>query len=481
VSYFNDLVFRLRRSWVWVALQFGLTLALILVGLAWTRIPEKHWWQVVFTLLVPALLVISLLELEAGTMRSFADDDGKRVKLVWGAATLLVWAVLYLALWTLLDWCDDRIPLWAGYLNSRASAGGRATLFTYAHLQLWFTQLEWVMRWVIIPAKIIPYAMCSAQWGWRLPLRRIIRLLFSWRWWLAAIAAALLGVSLPAHFFNGIPQGSVAHQVWAVIFKVGGAYLLAVFSWVVLLAWAAVLMARQPEPAAGGLDQELFERLRKGQKWIWALAVCAILSSAISPLINSLPDNQPWQLRLEMGLGVALRVALWIVLLILMVSFLRCIIDENENRVRFVIGVLSPLIPLAFAVGLLIAIDLLKNQPVIWLADNVLVPFAAFPIAAASANWGLRLPWKRIFSVVTNWQWWVATILFGVLASALPALVEQLAVSNSSSPSKLNTALLSCVWNLIIMGCWVMILTWVVVLLVKLPLPESGDDVGGNS
>jgi hypothetical protein len=242
LSYFNDLFFRLRRSWVWVALQFGLTLVLILVGLAWTRIPEKHWWQVALTMLVPLLLAISLLELEAGTMRSLADDDGKRVKLVLGAAALLLWVVLYLALWSILDWCDDRIPLWAGYLNSRASAGGRATLFTYAHVQLWFTQLEWLLRWVIIPAKIIPYAMASAQWGWRLPLRRVIRFLFNWRWWLAAIVMALVGVSLPAHLFTGIPHGSVAHQVWAVIFKVAGAYLMAVSSWTLLLAWAAVLM-----------------------------------------------------------------------------------------------------------------------------------------------------------------------------------------------------------------------------------------------
>ena len=110
-------------------------------------------------------------------MRSLADDDGKRVKLVWGAMALLVWAALLLALWALLDWCDDRIPLWAGYLNSRASAGGRATLFTYAHLQLWFTDIEWLLRWIVIPAKLIPHAIASAQWGWRLPLRRIIRLL----------------------------------------------------------------------------------------------------------------------------------------------------------------------------------------------------------------------------------------------------------------------------------------------------------------
>ena len=39
------------------------------------------------------------------------------------------------------------------------------------------TLAEWILRWIIVPGKIIPYAMASAQWGWRIPFRRIIRLL----------------------------------------------------------------------------------------------------------------------------------------------------------------------------------------------------------------------------------------------------------------------------------------------------------------
>jgi hypothetical protein len=255
MNYANDFFFRLRRSWIWVVLQFVLTLVLIAVGYGWTRIGEKNWWQVALTLFIPLLLTLSVLELEAGTMCSLSDNDGRRVKLVWGAAALLAWVALLLALWTLLDWCDDRIPLCAGYLNSRASAGGRATLLTYDHLQLWFTDIEWLLRWVVIPAKLIPHAMASAQWGWRLPLRKIIRLLVNWRWWLGVLAAAYFGVSLPGHFFKGLPSGTVSHQVWALTFKLTGNYLLSVASWVALLAWAAVLMSRS-RPATDERDDE---------------------------------------------------------------------------------------------------------------------------------------------------------------------------------------------------------------------------------
>ena len=109
MSYFKDLFHRLRGSLGWVAAQYVLTLVLVLLVLAWTRLPDKHVWQVLLTLLVPLLLAISALELEAGTMRALADDDGRRVKLVFGAMALLVWVALFWACWAVLDWCDDRI------------------------------------------------------------------------------------------------------------------------------------------------------------------------------------------------------------------------------------------------------------------------------------------------------------------------------------------------------------------------------------
>ena len=55
MSYLKDLVRRLGGGWHWVAAQFVVTLLLILAGLAWTRLPDKHVWQVALTLLVPLL------------------------------------------------------------------------------------------------------------------------------------------------------------------------------------------------------------------------------------------------------------------------------------------------------------------------------------------------------------------------------------------------------------------------------------------
>ena len=109
----KNLFHRLRLNWKWVVAQFLLTLLLFLVALAWTRLPDKHIWQVALSLLIPVLLAIGALELQAGTVRAFADDDGNRVKLIWGAVSLLVWIAVGAALWALLDWCDDQIWDWA--------------------------------------------------------------------------------------------------------------------------------------------------------------------------------------------------------------------------------------------------------------------------------------------------------------------------------------------------------------------------------
>jgi len=251
MSNLNDLNHRLRANLGWVAAQFWATLLIVLVGVAWTRVPERHTSQVGLTLLLPLLMLAALLVLEAGTMRSFFDQEERRVRFGWGALTLLVWIAVVGIAWFILDWCDDQIPQWASYLNSRASAHARARIFTYEHIQLWLAVLVWIWRWIVVPAKVIPHALASAQWGGRLPWRKLLRMMLNWRWWIGAVIAALVGVLLPSYFFNSEPHGTVAHQVWAVSLKLAGAYLLAIASWVLLLAWAAVLLAREehrPKP-----------------------------------------------------------------------------------------------------------------------------------------------------------------------------------------------------------------------------------------
>ncbi len=245
----RGMIARLAGAWGWVIGQFAGMLLLILAGILWTRLPDRYGWQVAVTLLVPVLLAICVLELQAGTMRALADDEGNRVKLVWGAMTLVLWIAIGAAFWLFLDWCDDHIGQWAGYLNSEAPAGARSKILTFEHLALWLTWIEWALRWIAMPAKLIVWSVASAQWGLRLPVRRIIRILWNWRWWAFMIPAALLAVALPTHFFAADPKGTVHAQIWSVGLKLAGTYLLAMGAWLCALALCASLFAKQrPAP-----------------------------------------------------------------------------------------------------------------------------------------------------------------------------------------------------------------------------------------
>ena len=74
MKFLDGLFGRLWTARRWVGGQFYGMLLLILAALAWTRLPDKHGWQIVFSLLIPLLLVISALELQAGTVRKLADE-----------------------------------------------------------------------------------------------------------------------------------------------------------------------------------------------------------------------------------------------------------------------------------------------------------------------------------------------------------------------------------------------------------------------
>lgn len=250
---------RTVRARMWVVLQLIGVALLIALGLAWTRIPEKHVGHVLLTILVPLLIATAFLLLQAGTIRSMlapiANDShprSDRIGLVWGAATLLLWLLAGWLLWLLVDRFDAHIENWAGYLNSRFDPALRSHLASYAHISSWLGKTAWVLRWVIVPGFLLPLG-CSAAFGLRrLPWKRIDRVWIDWRWWPVVLVLALAGQAWPGTFFDAIPHGTVHAQVGRVVLKITVAYFLAVVSWILSLAWSAALLAGNlPHPGDG--------------------------------------------------------------------------------------------------------------------------------------------------------------------------------------------------------------------------------------
>jgi hypothetical protein len=250
-----DWLRRVRHAWLWIVLQFAGVALLIVLGLLWTRIPEKHVWQVLLTLLVPLLLAAGFVWLQAGTFRGFLHSERPggtpRIAIGWGAATLGIWIAIGWALWALLDKFDDNILDLATYLNSKAGGHARAHWASYEYLSRDLHWAAWTLRWVIVPGLLMPLA-ASTAWGLRrLPWRRVLRLFIDWRWWPGVLGCALVGEAWPQTWFGDEPHGTVREQVARVIWKVVFAYLLAMLCWVKLLGWTATLL---DDPPPGSRD-----------------------------------------------------------------------------------------------------------------------------------------------------------------------------------------------------------------------------------
>ena len=243
----RDLARNLRVARGWIAAQFLGFPLLILACMGWTHLPEKNWWQVALSFLLPLLFLAAALVLKAGTVRCMMSESEGRVRLIWGALALLLCIVIVWILWVLLDHFDDRIFMWASYLNSKSPAWLRARLFTYQQLSLWLARIEWILRWVVVPAIFVPLGAVSAVSAWRLNWRVVLRTVCDWRWFLIVLVLALVSVALPGHFFAGSPRGSLNAQIWAVVLKLLGAYLLAFLCWILLLGWACALLKRHQD------------------------------------------------------------------------------------------------------------------------------------------------------------------------------------------------------------------------------------------
>ena len=238
----------LRAARWWIAAQFLGFPLIALAFIGWTRLPEKHWWQVALSLLLPLVLLAAALVLKAGAVRRMMSESQPRAPLFWGALSLLVWIAIAWFVWALLDKWDDKIFLWSGYLSSKAPAGWRARLFTYQHLFFCFTRIEWFLRWIVLPALLIPFGTASAVSAWRLIWRAAFRVLCDWRWLLAALVLGFLGVDPSGESFHSAPHGTLAAQIWALVFKITYAYVWGFVCWILLLAWACTLLKHAEAP-----------------------------------------------------------------------------------------------------------------------------------------------------------------------------------------------------------------------------------------
>jgi len=281
-------------------------------------------------------------------------------------------------------------------------------------------------------------------------------------------------VWLPGLFFAPDPHGTLSAQIWLVSLKLAASYLLAMIGWVLLLAWAAVLFARLKPLPENDAVTELCKRLCASRRWVLA-EFCWILVFAFAALtVANILSHLSWGVWISMPLVLLLLVAG----VVAQAGTMRSLLNDGEKRIRMVWGILSMLLWMATAFGVMLLVAASHTPVLTWVVGWVVVPAFFIPVVATSANWGILLPWRKLLRLVYEWRWWLGLIAALAVGVALPCLINAAMQSGNTTPSLWIEDLRACGIGLLAMGSWVLLLGWLAVLLARLK-PRSNEALAG--
>lgn len=226
-----------------LALQLVGNAVLLALAAVWLLIPDSHVWQLLLSFCFAGLLVISLLELHAFTLRTLRQP--RRPIRVWlGALILACWLAFSLASAQLLALWNVHAADRAGYWNSRLSPSARTT-WTFDRLQHGQLTAASLLLWIVIPGLLLPWLIETVSSGtvasaWRNGLR----VLLCWQHWIAAIL--LLGAIrlLTPRLIDWHPYDSIRGEVWSALFRLSLVYVADVLFALLLCSVDTALLAR---------------------------------------------------------------------------------------------------------------------------------------------------------------------------------------------------------------------------------------------
>ena len=230
-------------SWRLWTLQFVGNVVLFLIFIWFLRTPDAHWWQVLFGFLLLVVTVLGALVLHGGTLDFFQiAHEGKQgtigtafTKAVRHLPALLLWAVIFFAFQWLVGKLDRYNTSLPGYLRSEFPAWLRRWISEPAFVSL-YTDIVWLLRWVVLPGLLLPFAVFSVDQGfgaflnsrgWRKTVRSLI-------YWMVLLVAALIGVALVRVIMHWLPDPRTAtlqQEQTSLVFRLLLAYILGIFSW----------------------------------------------------------------------------------------------------------------------------------------------------------------------------------------------------------------------------------------------------------
>lgn len=197
--------------------QMVLGLLVLLLSLAWLRVPDASWLEVC-TSVVVALLVLALAGgCESALLLRLADEPRTAGKLLRGTLLLLVCAALWTG-WLLLlhqlRWDD---PLHAAYFNSRLPHAMRS-LFSYESILLWLGWITLALVW--IGAGTLA-AFFIAAIPSRKPLRAAFLVLRSPGYWLTLMLGSAVSTFVTRLLLHWTPGHGLRLEMLSVALRLG--------------------------------------------------------------------------------------------------------------------------------------------------------------------------------------------------------------------------------------------------------------------
>ena len=236
------LVLSLKNWRLWL-MQFTGNAIIFALFVGWLRVPDAHWWELLFQALLILAILASILVLHGGTLAYFqsahADQEGQLLpafrKALKHVAALAVCLFVLLLVWGLIGHLYNYETSFPGYLRS-GFPGWLRRMISEPALDNTYTFLLFVLRWVILPGLLLPFVLFCAERGFRgfVAFRDWRKTVPSLAYWIALVVAAIIGV-----YFVQLVMGwrldprtsTLRGEQASFITRQLLAYLLALFSW----------------------------------------------------------------------------------------------------------------------------------------------------------------------------------------------------------------------------------------------------------
>jgi hypothetical protein len=248
---------------VWL-LQFfgGIVIAL---AVAWFLRTGETLGQLILGGLLIVTAVVIWLTLDGGTFNYYLDQQRSQTSAVKPAFVralkhilpLAIVACVFFLLRMLVDKLDDYHYSVPGYLRSEFPAWLRR-MVSETRVQNLYDLFVFFLRWIVLPALLLPFASLCADRGFRgiIAIRIWARMFRNRAFWGVLIVASILGVLIPAAILGWKldPRTATSTSEGAFLgFRLFLGYLLVLGAW--MMASSMLARARMKAEAAPAADE----------------------------------------------------------------------------------------------------------------------------------------------------------------------------------------------------------------------------------